>query len=55
MVLFYSVVCSGKRFHFDLSTGKIWQNSFWIFPIDRALHWKVGGVLAFVYLYVSGK
>lgn len=35
--------------------GEYNRNSFWVFAIECAPYWNVGGVLAFVYLYVSGK
>lgn len=34
--------------------GREWD-SFCLFAVERALHWNVGAVLAFVYLCVSGK
>lgn len=54
MVLLNSVGCSGK-YVVVISQWKIWQNSFGIFAIEYTLHWSEGGILAFVYLYVSGK
>lgn len=54
MVLLNSVGCSGK-YVVLISQWKIWQNSFGLFAIECTLHWSVGGILAFVYLYVSGK
>lgn len=58
MVLFYSVGHDKKKnFFFILihQQGEYNRNSFWVFAIECAPHWNVGGVLAFVYLYVSGK